>query len=188
MYNLIGSKPSPFVRRIRVFLEENNIPYEFEVIDVMSSEGQERLSEYGPIKRVPVLVKNDSGEVFRDSYLIVKYHEKVALSRELEEDLLLLNELCNSALLLLQFKRFKLDENHENLLSKSHLKRIDGILEYFNTSELDSFGLVQQWLFCSLDWFDFRDIVKWRTRYSNLEAFFGNFKDRPSLVSSDPRN
>ncbi len=167
---LIGSFASPFVRRIRISAQKQEL--NFIPIDVFSDEGQDYLKQYGPIRRVPILV--DKNQVVWDSMLIHKYlfHEVFGLA--LEKELVLINEANDTALLLLQFKNFKLDPNYKNALSLNLLTRLNDILQYFELQaerkELawDTKGI---WLFCLLDWLSFRKIIPWESSFRHLLAF-----------------
>ena len=78
---LVGSKASPYVRRIFLWLHQNNLQNKIahEYVSVLTEEGQARLQELVPgIRRVPILL--DDGKVVFDSYLILKY-----LMRKFEE-------------------------------------------------------------------------------------------------------
>lgn len=190
MYKLIGSLPSPYVRRVRLVLEELNLPYEFQTIDVMSSEGQEILSQFSIIRRVPVLIDEKTQEVYTDSGLITQFLRKDKFDYREEEIKLLINEACASALTILQLSRFKLDESGESIIAKNHQKRVNDILDYFeNHNEvysLEKFEIIEQWLFCMLDWFEFRELAKWKDK-NNLVDFYEAHVNRDAVKKTNPR-
>lgn len=67
---LVGSRTSPFVRKIRVLLAEKQIACEFVVDDVW---GPDPLAKkLNPLNKVPVLVSDD-GECLYDSQVIAEY-------------------------------------------------------------------------------------------------------------------
>ena len=190
MYTLIGSGPSPYVRRTRILLEELKLGYDFQKIDVMSKDGQNVLAKYGPIRRVPVLIENSSQKIIRDSAIIDQYLKShTTLDLEKEDEKNLLNEVCSSALLVLQLQRFKLDTDKSNPLTQNQWKRIGDILNYFDQKKLvqDEFDVISQWLFCTLDWFEYRELYPWRDERAHLISFYEQFKERDSVIKTDPR-
>jgi glutathione S-transferase len=67
---LVGSKTSPYVRKIRVLLAEKQLRYEFVEENPWSAETQVPL--YNPLTKVPALVLDD-GELLYDSAVIAEY-------------------------------------------------------------------------------------------------------------------
>jgi glutathione S-transferase len=67
---LVGSKTSPYVRKIRVLLAEKQLGYEFVEENPWSAETQVTL--YNPLTKVPALVLDD-GEMLYDSSVIAEY-------------------------------------------------------------------------------------------------------------------
>lgn len=67
---LLGLPGSPYVRKVRIVLEEKRIPCEF-VLDRPSAPDS-RVADFNPLGKIPVLVRND-GTVVYDSPVIVEY-------------------------------------------------------------------------------------------------------------------
>ena len=67
---LIGSKASPYVRKVRVVMAEKKLDYRLELEDVWSSDT--RIAQVNPLGQVPCLVLDD-GEALFDSRVIVEY-------------------------------------------------------------------------------------------------------------------
>jgi glutathione S-transferase len=67
---VLGHDGSPFVRKVRIVLEEKRIPYEY-VHARPSAEGSP-VPELNPLTKIPVLV-NDDGKAVYDSPVIVDY-------------------------------------------------------------------------------------------------------------------
>jgi glutathione S-transferase len=67
---LVGSKTSPYVRKIRVLLAEKQLGYEF--IEENPWSAQTRVTLYNPLTKVPALVLDD-GELLYDSRVIAEY-------------------------------------------------------------------------------------------------------------------
>jgi len=72
---LIGSKTSPYVRKVRVVLAEKNIATDFVEDNVWSAETT--VPRFNPLVKVPALVLAD-GESIYDSVVIVEYLESLA--------------------------------------------------------------------------------------------------------------
>lgn len=67
---LLGSPTSPYVRKVRIVLEEKNIPYEFVV--ARPSAPDTPVPRYNPLGKIPVLVRDD-GRPLYDSPVIAEY-------------------------------------------------------------------------------------------------------------------
>jgi len=67
---LIGSVPSPYVRKVRVVMAEKKLEYEFVQEDVWASEST--ITSSNPLGKVPCLVM-EGGEALFDSRVIVEY-------------------------------------------------------------------------------------------------------------------
>jgi glutathione S-transferase len=72
---LFGSPASPFVRKVRIVLEEKRIPHEY-VIERPSAPGS-RVPQFNPLGKIPVLVL-DSGRAIYDSAVIVEYLDGIS--------------------------------------------------------------------------------------------------------------
>jgi glutathione S-transferase len=67
---LIGSRTSPYVRKIRVLLAEKQIAHDFVEENVWSPDS--KVAQYNPLNKVPALVVDD-GECLYDSQVIAEY-------------------------------------------------------------------------------------------------------------------
>jgi glutathione S-transferase len=67
---LIGVDASPYVRKVRIVLEEKSIPYEY--VRARPSVPGSPVPDYNPLAKVPVLVRDD-GRGLYDSPVIVDY-------------------------------------------------------------------------------------------------------------------
>lgn len=191
---LIGSIASPFVRRVRVILENYNIPYEFVVTSVASVEGQKILSEIGnsigSIRRVPVLVLNDGNSIF-DSTIIVEYLQASkgkTISVEEKMNLKLIDEVNDSLVHLYQNKMYKDDIHWQSNFSKNHLRRVMDSFELLNVkaSQFHQDSLEALWLFCLIDWTMFRNIVE-LNNFSGLMSFYEMNKNKAVYLKTSPR-
>ena len=69
---LLGVDRSPYVRKVRIVLEEKNIPYEY--VQARPSVPDSPVPAYNPLAKIPVLV-TDTGKGIYDSPVIVEYLE-----------------------------------------------------------------------------------------------------------------
>jgi glutathione S-transferase len=67
---LFGTPGSPFVRKVRVFLAEKNIPYEYVI--ARASTPDSPVPAFNPLAKIPTLVRDD-GRALYDSPVIVEY-------------------------------------------------------------------------------------------------------------------
>ncbi|EQC50694.1 glutathione S-transferase family protein [Bacteriovorax sp. DB6_IX] len=181
---LMGSVASPFVRRIRLLLDDAD--YDFQIINVMSQEGQEELAKHSRTRRVPVFLDGEL-EIF-DSPIIAAH----VLRREfsLDEKLFMkeVDELTDAGLLLYQMKVFNLDPKRESKMAKIIEGRLLRILSYLNEASVelgDELGLKEIWLYTTLDWFKFRSVQDWGV-YENLVKFHQKFTSNENIVKTAP--
>ena len=163
-YTLIGSYPSPFVRRIRMVME--NIPYEFKPINIYETQGGEELRRVNPINQIPVLIAGE--QKIWDSRLIFNYlnmiHRLENLDWEDENNLTAISGAMDSGVALLMMKRSGIDINEDLMLVKRHRERIDSILKFFSphaeSKGLKEWNFLNMSIYSFLDWANFREIIK----------------------------
>jgi glutathione S-transferase len=71
---LVGSRTSPYVRKVRVILAEKNLPCDF--IEESAWNADTTVPRYNPLNKVPALVLDD-GESIYDSAVISEYLDAV---------------------------------------------------------------------------------------------------------------
>jgi glutathione S-transferase len=176
---LYGSIASPFARRIRIRLL--NQKYDFIKINVFDENDIKELEKHSPTRRIPIL--KDGDRTIWDSYLITEYIDKDILKNK--QDLFLINEMTDAGIQLFQLRKFEIDKDDINIFSKNNIKRINNILSYFNSKDLND-ELTKEWLFCTLDWFLFREVYDWST-FKKLKEFFEANKTLEKYKKTDPR-
>ncbi len=72
---LVGSKTSPYVRKIRVLLAERAIPFEF--LEENAWVATTTVPRYNPLNKVPALVLDDGESIF-DSGVISEYLDAIS--------------------------------------------------------------------------------------------------------------
>jgi glutathione S-transferase len=73
MMKLYGANPSPFVRKVKVFLAEKNLPFEQEQTSPFPPSAEFR--KLSPLGRIPAF--SDDGKVLADSSIICAYLERI---------------------------------------------------------------------------------------------------------------
>lgn len=180
---LIGSVASPFVRRIRILLYGQD--YTFTKVNILEPQGAKIIKNYSPISRIPVLIDKD--QVYWDSMLITKYLKPNLIDLKTESELIMLNELTDSGLQNFQFLRFNMDLKGDSILAQNNKRRIKNILEYFDNKNLSHWDIITQWLYCTLDWFSYREIYPWEDNFDNLLTFYKANHERPEIKETNPR-
>ncbi|MGE5465632.1 MAG: glutathione S-transferase N-terminal domain-containing protein [Methanocella sp.] len=82
---LLGSPGSPYVRKVRIVLEEKRMAYEYVV--ARPSAPDSPVPQYNPLGKIPVLVRDD-GRPLYDSSVIVDYVDAVGPQPKLIPDAL----------------------------------------------------------------------------------------------------
>jgi glutathione S-transferase len=72
---LVGSKTSPFVRKVRVILAERDLPFEF--MEASAWTADTPVPRFNPLNKVPAL-ELDSGETIYDSCVISEYLDGIS--------------------------------------------------------------------------------------------------------------
>lgn len=159
---LYGSRPSPYVRRIRMFLDD--VDYRFEEIDVYGEAGRAYFSKISPIMKLPLLVDNNR-EVF-DSHVIANHVRKLRGLPEftIEEHNLIsiVDAVTDSLIILFMGRRSGFSIDKDALIFKLQLERIPSSLAWLNQRAAE--GVFDQWgypviaLISLIGWAQFRDL------------------------------
>lgn len=170
---LIGSTTSPYVRRVRLLLEGQD--YEFELVKALGPDGPKTLAAYTPIKKIPILLIDQM--CLFDSSIICEYLlEKKSIHLSISEklNLKLIDELCDACISLFQQKFWATDLHWESEPSKRMLERARDILDFLEVKmTTKTLGTIEQdWLFCVLDWVNFRNVLAWKPGHGALVDFY----------------
>lgn len=190
-YVLLGSRTSPYARKIRLLLE--SIPYEFRELNIYEGVDGVELNKVNPINRIPVLIDGD--KTIWDSRQIFQYlnqkHQLFATDWNDENLVTAVDGLLDSGVALVLMKRSGMNIKEPYMYVQRQKDRIDSILDYLSKDYLKS-EKSQHWNFVSIsllsfiDWAIFRDIADFSQRPEFIE-FFNRFKDKPVMVKTDPR-
>jgi len=187
---LIGSTTSPYVRRIRILLDEE--PYEFVNLDIYG-EDRDEIRRNNPALKIPVL-ESDGQEIY-DSRIISRYisskQGRDPLTWDQQNQLTLIDGANDSAVILLLAKRSGLDVDTPGVLVFDlQRERIMTTMRTLAAQVED--GQFEEWnypavcLYCLVDWLDFRNLVDF-SGIESLIAFRDSRQDTPWVAETDPR-
>ena len=198
---LIGSTTSPYVRKVRVYLEETGRRYEFTVVDAWKPEAA--LLDLAPIGKVPVLVR-DQGDPLFESNLCIEYLESltpaaerlVPESSEARWQVLRLQALASGMIDAAATRTVELRKPEAaqlQIVLDRETGRIKRILANFE----DLFGpgrdlvggklsMADLTLGVALQYLDFRYTADWRSTAPRLAAWFAPIANRPSFMKTMP--
>lgn len=188
---LFGSDTSPYVRRIRVWCDLNNIELPYQHLDIFSSEGRKILTEHNPAGKIPFLV--DDEQVIYDSGVIFEYlnekHGLTALSWDERNLLTAIDAANDSAVELVLSMRSGLDIDQDVMFFNLQKARITRILKHLEAEcEAQRFehDYLQVSVYCLVDWLAFRGVGD-LALCPKLVEFCQRFADKDIIALTDPR-
>lgn len=193
---LYGTVTSPFVRRVRVVAAE--LGCEVERIDTATEEGQAKLREVTPIRKVPVAVVD--GRMLFDSRVIIDWllttrgYGALTPPKDRWREANLLNAIDAAADSVIQLFYLRRDgvPVDGTPFAQRQLERTASIFAWLG-GELASdrvsfgggFGLCELSLCAMLDWMDFRKVYP-TEQATELAALRAAWRERPSMVATRP--
>ena len=190
-YTLIGSKTSPYVRRLRLYLRD--ITYTFQTVNIFDPIEDERFARINPIKRIPVLMIDD--RPLFESRVIFNYlqkaHGRPSLSLA-EENLVSVIDAWQDQLMqnfLLQRSGQTIDWQNDYYLR--HADRQKNMTSYLASAIVK--GEFSRWdypamsLYSLLDWGFFRDLFANTKLVPALQNFYESAAGQPVVPGTDPR-
>lgn len=180
-YVLYGSTTSPFVRRMRMLLE--NTPYEFKEMNIFDGPDVQKLKSINPINQIPVLTDDektiwDSRQIF--NYLNSK-HQFQKMDWQSENQLTAIEGAMLAGISLVLMKRSGISMTEPVMYVKRQQERIESILDYL-TPYIKEHGM-KTWdfstmsLYCFLDWARFREVCQLGQRPECL-ALLEKYQDK----------
>jgi len=187
---LIGSSASPYVRRIRLLL--NDTPHTFSDLDIYNDD-REVLRQHTPIMRIPVLIDGDL--TLYDSRIIARYiaTEKLntdMLSWDEENRVSIIDGATDALIALLLSKRSGIDIEGGQLYITLQKDRAAATLH--ELEKMVNEGAFSEWrypsicLYTLLDWADFRKMLNLEA-FPNLKSFRARNQNRDAVADTDPR-
>lgn len=193
---LYGTVTSPFVRRVRVVAAE--VGCEVERIDTATEDGQAKLREVTPIRKVPVAVVD--GRMLFDSRVIIDWlfttrgFGALTPPRDRWREANLLNAIDAAADSVIQVFYLRRDgvPVDGTPFAQRQLERAQAIFTWLGgelapngVSFGGGFGLCEISLCAMLDWMDFRKVFP-TEQATQLAALRAAWRERPSMVATRP--
>jgi glutathione S-transferase len=187
---LYGSKPSPYVRRLRLLMA--NMDYEFVEVDVYSPDDRAMLLAYNPTLKIPMLLDGD--QVVLDSGIIYQYlvqrQNADAINVSQQNVLSAIDAANDSFVNLFLLQKSGIENMPDKLFFKLQNERIIAVFEHLDKAvtgpDFACWDYLSISLFAMLDWIDFRSLFDF-TNYRELTAFHQKYLTRPEVVATDPR-
>jgi glutathione S-transferase len=197
---LVGSKPSPYVRKIRVILAERQMPFEF--VEESAWTADTTVPRYNPLNKVPALVL-DSGETLFDSAVIAEYLDGISGGRLLpaaalerarvHRDEALGDGIADAGILAFLERKREASRQDAGWIARQLDKVNAGIVRLSATLGHEPFlggaqpNLADIACACALFWLEFRmPELRWRESHANLRAWAERMEIRPSFEATRP--
>ena len=198
---LVGSRTSPYVRKVRVILAERNLPYEF--IEESAWTAETTVPRYNPLNKVPALVMDDGESIF-DSRVITEYLDAISGGTLLPKDAAARAKVRRGEALgdgiadagitaFLERKREAARQDPAWIarqLSKVQAG-IDAVASHLGQGAHlggAQMNMADIACACALFWAEFRmPELDWRGKHANLKAWAQRMEARPSFASTRPQ-
>ena len=183
-YTLIGSRTSPFARRLRLLME--HIPHEFREMNIFDSEEAIELNKLNPINQIPVLLHAEktiwhSRQIF--NYLN-SLHKLQPMDWKDDNLLTAIESAMDSGISLLLMKRSGMQIDEPYMFVERQKDRIRSVLDYLTPyiKELavSTWDFQSMSLYCFLDWAAYRELLDLKDRPECL-ALLKAHANRPIL-------
>lgn len=186
-YILYGSQTSPFVRRIRILLDQT--PYKFQEFNIFETDDAIELNKINPINQVPAF--KDGNTVIWDSRQIFNYlnsfHRYQNMDWDDENRLTAIDGALNSGVSLLLMKRSGINIDEPFMYVVRLKDKIESILDYLKPyiegEALTNWNFHTASIYCFLDWALFRGIIKIDKR-PECQALLDKYKTLPVVVKT----
>lgn len=186
-YKLIGSLTSPYVRRMRMVME--NLPFELQEINIFEGPGLQELNKVNPLNQIPVLL--DGEKTIWDSRVIFNYlnkkHNLQELSWEEENTLTAVEGALTSGINLFLLKRSGINTEESSLFIDRQKARIESVLHhlkpYLEDKALDEWNFQTMTIYAFLEWATFRKVISLDDK-PYCQAFLNKHAYRPAVKAT----
>ncbi|MGL4576844.1 MAG: glutathione S-transferase N-terminal domain-containing protein [Burkholderiaceae bacterium] len=202
---LLGSLASPYVRKVRIFMAEKKLDYEFVLEDVWSKDST--IAQSNPLSKVPCLIL-DGGEAVFDSRVIVEYLDTLspvgklipANGRERAEIKTweaLADGVCDAAILVRLERNMpavRSEQQQSAVWIARQMDKVNAGLEAMARGLAEkpfcggnSYSLADVAVGTALGYLDFRfPHIAWRDEYPNLAKLTAKLAQRQSFIDTAP--
>ena len=197
---LVGSRTSPFVRKIRVLLAERQVAHDF--LEESAWTAETTVPRYNPLNKVPAL-QLDDGECLYDSRVIAEYVDAISGGRFLPAEARARARVhCREALgdgiadagITAFLERKREVSRQDAAWIARQLSKVDaGIIAvgqalgdspFLGGAEMDLADIACG---CALFWVEFRmPEIRWRDAHPRMGAWARRLEVRPSFSASRP--
>ena len=187
-YTLYGSLTSPFVRRIRMLL--NDIPFEMVEWNIYETDDGLKLNKINPVNQVPVFSDGDttiwdSRQIF---YYLNEKHHFYNHSWDQENMLTAIEGATSSAITLFLMKRSGMSITEPFMFVNRQKDRIESVFTYLKpflgSPILKDWNFHSMTLYSFLDWAQFRGIIT-LDQHPELKDFLNHHKDQPHVKNTE---
>ncbi len=201
-FKLLGTTTSPYVRKVRIVLEEKKIEYNFLLEDL--SDPDSTLSQFNPLGKVPCLILEDNKTLYDSSVIVdyldsVKTFNKLLPSNERQRAEVkcweaLADGLMDAAVLVRQEETKRTLEQRSTTWTQHQLGKVKTGLKAMSAQLMNNtycynntFSLADIAVGCALGWLSFRfGHINWQTEYKNLAKLFERLSERISFQKTHP--
>lgn len=197
---LVGSKTSPFVRKVRVVLAEKGLPFEF--LEENAWNADTTVPRYNPLTKVPVLVLDD-GECLYDSGVITEYLDALTGPRlipaagveraRVRRDEALGDGIADAGVAIFLERKREAARQDPAWIARQRDKLQMGIASLASSVAAgSSMGRAQLAMGdiacgCALFWLEFRlPEIQWRAQYGALRAWAERLEARAAFATTRP--
>lgn len=186
---LYGSKPSPYVRRIRMLLA--NTEHRFEEVFIYEDQARSEYGQISPIRKLPVL--RDGEQTIFDSHVIADYlMAKLGIHKPdlLQHNIIsAIDAVTDSLIILLLGRNSGLETEADVLLFKLQRERLPVVLSWLeeeaNKGAFKAWSYLSMSLLALVEWANFRNLLDF-SDYPALVAVQQAFSERQEAVVTRP--
>src|SRR3569833_1881837 len=176
---LYGSLTSPYVRKVRTFLHEKGVAYDFIVESPSDAAGN--VARLNPLGKIPVLVRND-GEALFDSPMVIEYIDSLRGAPLIPP----------SGETRWQAQRWHALGQDTQLIARQESKVAAALrfaAQHYSGGDYlvgASFSIADVALGVALEYIDLRYAHDWRSQYPQLAAWLRPIAQRAAFIDTAP--
>ncbi|KAK6434983.1 hypothetical protein LTR95_008838 [Oleoguttula sp. CCFEE 5521] len=205
VWHLISATPSPYARKIRIALQEKNLPFELQT--EVPWDHTTHTPTHNPLEKLPVLILDNDKAIYESHYILdwleTKYPEPSLLPKDIDERLLakqievVADGVCD-ALVLAFFEMKRENESQPWKDRQVQMRKVTGGLRALNAwveERATSSGYLFEGRltiadiatcsvlgFMAVRWPDHG----WKNGYPAMEKYWRKLEERPSFASTVP--
>ena len=195
---LYGSLTSPYVRKVRIFMREKEIDYEFVVEGPADPRGN--IARLNPLGKVPLLIRDD-GEVMFDSPMIIEFLDELSgyplipagKSRWQAQRWHALGQGILDAVVARLMETRRPAERQDPAVIDRQEGKVAAALrfadEHYKKGKYlvnDALTIADISLATALEYIDFRYAHDWRGLYPHLDQWLTTHSMRPAFIETRP--